>query len=287
MKILITGGRGMLGTDLAEVLGREHECVPVGSAEMDVTAFPVVRARIDRERPEVVLHAAAYTDVDACEHDPDRAFRVNAVGAWHVATAAAAVGAALIAFSTDYVFDGEAETPYTEFDRPAPINRYGASKLAGEELALRACPRATIVRTQWLYGAHGRCFPRSILRAAGDGRPLRVVCDQVGAPTSTRDLAVKIAALLRRMRAEATPLLPVYHVNNAGCCSWHEFALAILRGAGHAETPVAPIPAREWSSPARRPAYSLLRRYALELTGDDDMRPWQEALQEFLSSLER
>lgn len=283
MKILVTGGRGMLGRDLCAVLGREHDCLPVGSAEMDVTVSAAVHEWVERERPDVIVHAAAYTDVDGCEREPDRAFRVNALGAWHVATAAARVGAAVVAIGTDYVFDGERREPYTEFDLPRPINAYGRSKRAGEELALRACSRTTIVRTQWLYGAHGKNFVFAILRAAAAREPLRVVCDQVGAPTYTRDLAEKIAVLLDQICRKQT-LLPIYHINNAGACSWYEFAVAILNGAGYADTPVEPIATSQWPGPARRPAYSVLRRYVLELEGQDDLRPWQEALHEFLSA---
>lgn len=284
MKILITGGRGMLGTDLCAVLGGDHVCVPVGSAEADVTDPVAVSALVARERPDVIVHAAAYTDVDGCERDPDRAFRVNALGAHHVAVAAAQAGCALFLVSTDYVFDGRAATPYTEFDLPHPINRYGASKRAGEELALRACARCSVIRTQWLYGAHGRNFVAAIRRAAGEGRPLRVVADQVGAPTWTRDLAAGIGQLVSRVERGDRQLLPIYHLNNAGACTWHEFALAILEGAGHCGLPVTPIATADWPTPARRPGYSVLRRYALELSGEDRARPWQEALAEFLEN---
>jgi dTDP-4-dehydrorhamnose reductase len=290
MKILVTGGRGMLGTDLCAALDREHEVTAVGSAEMEVTSADAVRACVARERPDWILHCAAYTDVDGCERDPDRAFRVNALGTWHVALASAEQDSALLVISTDFVFDGEKRAPYTEFDAPRPINQYGASKRAGEELALRACPRCTIVRTQWLYGLQGNCFPETILRAAAGYPPersegrvrrsLRVVDDQIGAPTFTRDLAAKIAELIGTTKRQ--DLLPIVHINNAGECSWHEFAVAVLRGSG-IDTPVTPIAARDWPSPTRRPAYSVLRRYALELTGKDDMRPWQEALAEYLS----
>jgi len=288
MRILITGGRGMLGTDLCEILGWEHDCTPVGTAEMDVTSLAAVTERVHAERPELILHSAAYTDVDGCERDPDRAFRVNALGTWHVASAAASIGAAVIVISTDFVFDGQQQAPYTEFDATRPISEYGASKRAGEQLAAGACPRCTIVRTQWLYGIHGRCFPDTLLRAAAAGRPLRVVSDQIGAPTFTRDVAGKIAHLLRGpgARGEAgagvPPLLPIYHINNSGACSWYDFAVAILRGAGFDHVPIEPIPAAEWPSPAPRPAYSVLRRRALELVGADDLRPWQDALAEFL-----
>jgi dTDP-4-dehydrorhamnose reductase len=285
MKILVTGGRGMLGTDLCAVLRREQMVVPVGRAEMEITSRAAVEACVKRERPDWIVHCAAYTDVDGCERDPDRAFAVNATGTEHVAAAAAEHGSALIVISTDFVFNGEKREPYTENDTPHPINRYGASKLAGEERALRACPRTTIVRTQWLYGLHGNCFPETMLRAAASGRPLSVVHDQIGAPTFTRDLAAKIAQLVTAME-RASPdqerLPQIIHINNAGACSWHEFAVAVLRGAG-IDTPVTPIAARDWPSPARRPAYSVLGRCALQSMGSDDMRPWQAALAEYLS----
>jgi dTDP-4-dehydrorhamnose reductase len=283
MRILITGGRGMLGSDLCAVLGREHTCVPTGSAEADVTKAEAVARLVEREQPDAIIHAAAFTDVDGCERDPERAFLVNALGAYHVAAAAAAVGSALFLISTDYVFDGAATSPYTEFDAPNPINRYGASKRAGEELALRTCSRCVVVRTQWLYGAHGKNFVSTIRRAAREGRPLRVVADQIGAPTWAQDLAAGIGGLLSRVERGAGPLLPVYHLNNAGSCSWYEFAVAILQSSGLGDVPVAPITSAEWPAPARRPAYSVLRRYALELTGEDRMRPWQGALAEFLT----
>jgi dTDP-4-dehydrorhamnose reductase len=284
MRLLITGGRGMLGTDLCEVLGQEHACVPVGSAEADVTDAAAISRLVKQQRPDAILHAAAYTDVDGCERDPERAFRVNALGPHHVATAAVEQGCALVLISTDYVFDGASSLPYTEFDTPNPINRYGASKRAGEELALRTCPRCMVVRTQWLYGAHGKNFVATILRAAAAGRPLSVVADQVGAPTWTRDLAEGIGGLLARLERAEAPMLPIYHLNNAGSCSWHEFAVAILRGAGDAETPVTPITSEQWPTPARRPANSVLRRFGLELIGEDRMRSWQEALAEFLAN---
>jgi dTDP-4-dehydrorhamnose reductase len=278
MKVLTTGGRGQLGRDLTTVFGAAHDCVPIGRAEADITDFDSVMAVIRAEAPDLVLHAAAYTDVDGCERDADTAYRVNALGSWNVAAATRACGARLVAISTDFVFDGETHRPYTEFDAPNPINLYGASKLAGEGLAVRACPESYLVRVQWLYGVHGRNFPYTILRAAAAGRPLRVACDEVGTPTYTLDVARKIAEIVER------PLYGTYHVANQGSCSRYELAREVLRLAGVEPVSLEPISAAEWSSPVRRPAYSVLRHYALELMNRDDMRPWQEALREFVAA---
>jgi dTDP-4-dehydrorhamnose reductase len=277
MKILITGGRGMLGRDLCAAFGAEHACIPVGRAEAHIADFDAVAALVRSVSPDLVIHAAAHTDVDGCERDPDLAFRVNAAGSWNVAAAARSVEARLVVISTDFVFDGTSDRPYTELDPPHPINHYGASKLAGEELAARACPETYIVRTQWLFGVHGRNFPYAILGAAVAGRPLRVARDEIGAPTFTLDLARKVAEIVAR------PQYGVYHVCNAGSCSRYELAEEVLRLAGVTPVSIEPIRASEWPSPTRRPAYSVLRRYALEMTGRDDLRPWQDALAGFLT----
>jgi dTDP-4-dehydrorhamnose reductase len=277
-RILITGGRGMLGRDLCAVFSATHTCMPVGRAEADITDYPAIADLIRRESPSLVIHAAAYTDVDGCERDPDTAYRVNAMGTWNVAAAARSCGARLVAVSTDFVFDGETDRPYTEFDAPRPINHYGASKLAGEKWAARACHETYIVRTQWLYGVHGRNFPYTILRAAAAGRPLRVARDEIGTPTYTLDLARKIAEIVEQ------PLYGIYHVGNAGSCSRYELACEVLRQAGVRPVSLEPIPAAEWPSPTRRPAYSVLRHYALELMGRDDLRPWQDALGDFVDA---
>jgi dTDP-4-dehydrorhamnose reductase len=278
MKIVITGGRGMLGTDLCAVFGAENTCVPLGRAEADVSDSDAIAAAIRGEAPDLVIHAAAHTDVDGCERDPDLAFRVNALGTWNVAAAARACGARLVMISTDFVFDGESKQPYTEFDAVNPINHYGRSKRAAEQLAARACPESYVVRTQWLYGVHGRNFPYTILRAAAAGKPLRVAHDEVGSPTFTRDVARTVAEIVKR------PLYGTYHVSNAGACSRFELTREILRQAQIQPTSLEPISARDWPSPTRRPAYSVLRRYALELMGRDDMRPWQDAMADFLSA---
>ncbi len=265
----------MLGTDLCARLAGAHELIALDLPELDITDTCAVFDKISSERPEMVLHCAAYTDVDGCESGPNKAFRVNAFGAWNVASACQKSGAALLYVSTDFVFDGDKGEPYDEFDRPNPINAYGRSKFAGEEIVRSLVSRHFIVRTAWLFGARGKNFVRTMLTKAQSGGPLRVVADQVGCPTYTVDLAEAMANLVE------SPLYGTYHITNSGACSWAEFAAEIVRQAG-LSAEVIPISSAEWKSPARRPRNSRLRHLALEMQGRDSLRPWQEALGEFL-----
>jgi dTDP-4-dehydrorhamnose reductase len=286
MKVLVTGAAGMLGTDLcAELAGRGHDVVATdmreGFVPLDITDTKQTRVRIAETRPDAILHCAAWTNVDGAERTPDPAYKVNALGSWNVAAAAADVDAWMVCVSTDFVFDGRKGAPYTEFDRTNPLGAYGASKEAGEQLVRQTLPRRhMIARTSWLFGVHGNPFPYTILRLARKLPEVPVVADQVGCPTHTRDLSRKLADLIE------DPLPGTYHVCNAGQCSWFEFAQAIVRGAG-LDTPVVPITAAEYAerfqSPTERPAYSPLRRLALEMRGMDDLPSWQDALAEFLA----
>ena len=291
MRILITGAAGMLGTDARRIfsaLGHHVFATDVspaatgGIVPLDITDIRAVRSLFSEVKPEFVFHAAAYTHVDGCERDPDLAYKVNALGTWAVASAAEEVGASLAAISTDFVFDGTKATAYTEFDVPNPISHYGASKLAGENLARSACRRCYIVRTSWLYGVHGKNFPYTILNLAKTKPDLPIVADQFGTPTYTVDLVEAVAEIV------SIPLYGVYHVSNRGETNWEGFARAILAKTGQAQVPVTPITsgdyAERFGSPARRPAYSVLRRYALELMGRDTLRPWEDALDAFLAS---
>lgn len=270
----------MLGTDLCDVLRERHEVRAFPRVDADVTDLRGLIDTVRAAAPEVVFNCAAATDVDRCEREPDWAHRVNAWGAWCAAAAAEAAGARLIQLSTDFVFSGETERAYGEWDPTDPVNTYGASKLAGEAAVFRACRRATVVRTQWLYGRHGRSFPRTILNAARQGKgPIRVVADQFGAPTYTRHLARKLLWLLD------WPADGLYHINNAGECSRCEWAGELLRLAGLTDVPVEPIAASAWTAPAPRPRRSTLRRHALELAGADDLPTWQEGLEEYVAEL--
>jgi len=291
MRILITGAAGMLGTDARRILVEHgHEVIPtdIGPAAtgeilpLDITDFAATRALFAQARPDVILHGAAYTNVDGCERDPDSAYKVNALGTWAVASAAEEIGASLVAISTDFVFDGRKGDRYTEFDLPNPISHYGASKLTGENLARAACRRCYVVRTSWLYGVHGKNFPYTVLNLAKTKPELPIVADQFGTPTYTVDLVEAIAGIIQ------APLYGVYHVSNGGETNWQGFAGAILAKSGLTRVPVIPITSEEYAqrfgSPTRRPAYSVLRHYALELQGKDTLRPWEAALDAFLAS---
>lgn len=280
----------MLGMDARRILAAQgHEVIPtdVGPAAvgdirpLDITDGAGVRAFFAQSNLDIVFHGAAYTNVDGCERDPDLAHKVNALGTWTVASAAEEVGAALVAISTDFVFDGTKGTAYTEFDAPNPISHYGASKLAGENLARAACRRCYVVRTSWLYGVHGKNFPYTVINLAKTKPELPIVVDQFGTPTYTVDLVEAISEIIQ------TPLYGVYHVSNRGETNWEGFAHAILAKTNLGHVPVKPITSEEYArmfgSPTRRPAYSVLRHYALELMGRDTLRPWEDALDAFLA----
>lgn len=271
MRVFLTGVTGQLGIALRRVL-RDRNLVAPTEGEADITDESVI-ARIIDSRPEVVIHAAAYTDVDGAESHADRAYAVNATGTRNVARGAAKAGARLVMISTDYVYDGTKTIPYVEHDPVAPLSVYGASKLAGEREAVAAAPDAVILRTAWLYG-EGKNFVRTMIRLAGERKELRVVSDQVGSPTSAADLAWAVRALLDTRAAG------VYHAVNAGSCSWHEFAVTIFELAG-LDRQVIPITTTELPRPAKRPARSVLDCSKLAALGIR-MRSWQEALADYL-----
>ena len=274
----------MLGADLQEALSQKHQLVLTDITgdviPLDITDEKQVTATIAKHRPDLVIHAAAYTDVDGCELDPEKAFLVNAEGTHNVALACELSDAALVYISTDFVFDGEKGEPYTEQDVPNPINHYGATKLAGENYVKEFCPRHFIIRTAWLYGIHGESFPRTIINAAKAGKPLSVITDQVGSPTFTADLASAIYEVIKG------PNYGTYHITNRGLCSWYEFAKKTLSFAGMNDVEIKPITSEEWPSPTKRPKYSVLSHHALEILGQDNMRTWEEALHDFVSRLD-
>jgi dTDP-4-dehydrorhamnose reductase len=277
MKIAITGAGGQLGQDLIRVLSDRHEVVAMSRRELDVTDQGAVRTQLVREKPDAVVHAAAYTNVDGAEHDPDGAYLVNANGTWHVAAAAAAIGAKLVYVSTDYVFDGRKNAPYDELDRPNPLSVYGASKLLGERYAQSACERHFIVRTSWLYGRTGSNFVTKVAAKATSERKLTLVDDQIGSPTYTLDLAAWIAELVTGDK------YGVYHAANAGCCSRYELGLEIVAALGLGrEVQVTRVKTAEFPTPAVRPAYSVLDDWAARTRGLPRMRDWKRALQAFL-----
>lgn len=262
LRILVTGAGGQLGTDLVRLGGR-HEMIATTSATLDVGDRDMVLAAITSTSPDLIVHAAAWTAVDACESDPERAFRVNAFGCRNVAEGARLTGAHLVAVSTDYVFDGSQREPYVEWDATGPLSVYGRSKLAGEQEVLAALPGATIARTAWVCGAHGTNMVKTILRlASGDGT-LRFVDDQRGCPTFTEDLA----GMLLRLGIGRRP--GVFHVTNQGATTWYRFARDVLAAAGHDPNRVSPISTAELDPPrpAPRPANSVLDNAALRMSG--------------------
>jgi dTDP-4-dehydrorhamnose reductase len=267
VRVLITGGAGQLGRDLAEALG--PSAFALDRLDCDVATFGSIEAAVARVKPDAIVNAAAWTDVDGCEVDPVRARLVNALGASNVARAAG--DALVVQISTDYVFDGRAQRPYTEADATNPLSVYGASKLEGEVKAADA-RRWAVVRTAWLYGAGTRNFVASILRAARTRDRLSVVDDQVGSPTSTPDLALALIELIDR---GATGVL---HGVNAGECSRFAFARAIFEEAGLDPRRVDAVSTDAMPRPAVRPAYAPMEGVAWRAAGLPALRPWRDAL---------
>jgi dTDP-4-dehydrorhamnose reductase len=276
VRVLVTGAGGQLGTDLASAFSRaQHELVAADHSALDVADRDAVAGAVGALAPDLVVHAAAWTAVDACEADPDRAWRVNALGARHVAEAALRAGAHLVYLSTDYVFDGTKAVPYHEWDRTAPRSVYGASKAAGEREVLAGLPGAAVVRTSWVCGAHGSNMLKTLLRLADGGGPLAFVDDQRGCPTFTDDLAAKLYDLAVARRPG------VFHVTNQGPTSWYGFARAVLAAAGADPDRVRPISTAELDPPrpAPRPANSVLDNAALRLGGDALLADWHDPLE--------
>lgn len=255
-----------------------HEVALHARADLDVTDAEAVRRAVSAYRPEAVLHLAAFTKVDACESDPATAFRVNAEGARNVAHAAADVSAAVIALSTDYVFAGDATSPYREDDPVDPRSVYGASKWAGEQAVREMNPRHQIVRTSWLFGAGGSNFVDTILGRARAGEALRVVDDQRGAPTWTGHLAQGLVRLL------ASDAWGTFHCTNRGACTWYDLAAYALERAG-ADAPLARTDTASFPRPARRPAYSVLSPERFEQATGWRMPTWQEGVDAHLAAL--
>ncbi|NQS99703.1 MAG: dTDP-4-dehydrorhamnose reductase [Candidatus Omnitrophica bacterium] len=295
MKILITGISGMLGRALWKTLQGSNEIVGLDIRDtplkfekyitkpslekLNITNQEEISKIIDRRKPNIVIHTAAYTDVDGCEREPEKANKVNALGTENVARACKAGNCLLIYISTDFVFDGEKKSAYLESDPPEPINVYGESKLAGEKLVQSLLKRHIIIRSSWLFGKGGKNFVDTILEKAKTANELKVVDDQFGSPTYAGDLAQAIADLI----AMPDETEGIYHITNSGSCSWHQFARAIKELAG-LDAKVVAVSSAEYRSPAQRPAMSTLdnRRYQ-ELSGGRNLRPWKEALQEYLS----
>lgn len=280
MKVLLTGGKGMLGRTLVRELGGEFEVIPTDLPEADITDEVSLDAVFEQHAPDVVIHCAAMTAVDRCEAERDFAFRLNARGTANVAALCNRRGIRLIAVSTDYVFDGDSYRPYNEFDRATGGRTvYGQSKFAGEEAVRTLCPNHVIARISWLYGAGGPSFVHAMMSLADGSRPvLKVVADQLGNPTSAVAVARALKGVLNR-----SGLCGTFHLTCEGEATWAEFAEEIFRLAGKNQK-VQPCTTEEFPRPAPRPKNSRLEKMGLRLVGLPPMPDWKVALAEFMAT---
>ncbi|MCM1989287.1 dTDP-4-dehydrorhamnose reductase [Oceanirhabdus seepicola] len=288
MKILITGDKGQLGSQVLDILykgvselGKIHdiyinsEILGTDKKELDITSLERVRKLLQHFKPDVLINTSAYTNVDGCESNKDLAFKVNALGARNLAIVCEEIGAKLIHVSTDYVFDGRYSIPQREYDLPNPISIYGKTKYLGEEYIKQFCTKYFIVRTAWLYGYNGKNFVKTIIKAAKEKRYLEVVDDQKGNPTNAEDLAYHI------LKIALTDEYGIYHCTGKGQCSWYDFACRIVEYAGM-DCHVKPIKSNEIKRAAKRPANSSLDNMMLRCIVGDETREWEEALAEFI-----
>lgn len=279
MKILITGGNGMLGRTLAKTLA-EHQIAIADLPNCDITDPASLDKTMQAQQPDLIIHCAAMTQVDACEEKPDQAFKINETGSENVAKSAAKYNARLIAISTDYVFDGDATAPYQEDHPTNPKTVYGKSKLAGERKIQEFCPNHLILRIAWLYGPGGPSFLHTMLKLADGTRPqLKVVNDQSGNPTSTLAVANHIRLLL-----DHPGITGIMHLTCEGTATWFEFATEIFRQA-KVKQAVIPCTTEEFPRPAPRPHYSSLDNKRLRDCGLPPMPHWKDALAEFIPTL--
>ncbi|WP_020618746.1 dTDP-4-dehydrorhamnose reductase [Paenibacillus daejeonensis] len=278
LRVAVTGAHGQLGSDLVQQLMESgHEVSGPGRDELDVTDYEATANWLRQVRPDTIIHSAAFTGVDQAESQADKAWLVNADSTRHLAVIAEELGSKLVYISTDYVFGRSGHTtPYLESTSVEPINVYGQTKAAGEAYVQELHSRYYIIRTSWMYGRHGRNFVETMLELARGDMPIQVVDDQVGSPTWTEDVSACILRLL------ATDKYGIYHVTNAGSCSWHEFASAIFELSGIGKSP-EPVSSAEFPRAARRPAYSVLAHASLAAGGFPPMRHWREALADYLT----
>jgi dTDP-4-dehydrorhamnose reductase len=295
VKILLLGHKGMLGSDLFSKLSPDHELIGMDKEEIDIVSADECKNAIKETAPDIVVNAAAYTNVDGCETARAKCFAVNADAVKNIAEACREKKIRIIHFSTDYVFDGTAIEPYQEDDACNPINVYGESKMAGENYLRSHSENYLLIRSSWLYGTKGKNFVQTILEKAkaksfindtmakakakaDNPSTLSVVDDQVGSPTYTKDLAAAVALLIEK-NAQG-----IFHVTNRGTCSWHQFAVKILKESGFGDIVVKPIKSNQLQRPARRPAYSVLSMQKFTRTTGKTMQPWQLALQDYLNN---
>lgn len=280
MKVLVTGVKGQLGYDVCEELARrEIPYVGTDAADSDITDTGAVEGLFRREKPDAVIHCAAYTAVDKAEENEALAYAVNRDGTENIARACKTIGAKLAYISTDYVFPGVGERFYETGDETGPLNVYGTAKLGGELAVRRLLERYFIVRISWVFGKNGNNFVRTMLKLAETKSELNVVCDQVGSPTYTADLAPLLCDMIM------TDKYGIYHATNEGVCSWAEFAREIFRLAGRQVT-VHDVPTSEYPTRAARPLNSRLNKSSLDRAGFERLPPWQNALERYVKEIE-
>ncbi|CAM4397502.1 dTDP-4-dehydrorhamnose reductase [Saccharibacillus endophyticus] len=281
MKVLVTGASGQLGRDVVMLLNESgHEVKGCGRSELDIADQQQCEKVIGEYRPEAIIHCAAYTAVDAAEEDVDGAYCINTSGTRNIAVAAENVGAKFVYISTDYVFDGQADRPYREYDNTSPQTVYGESKRAGEVLTQTLSSKYFIVRTSWVYGQYGSNFVKTMLKLGAEKDSLSVVHDQIGSPTYTVDLARFLLQLIQ------TEKYGIYHASNSGHCSWHEFAQAIFQTAG-LQVNVLPVTTEQFPRPAKRPAYSVMDHTAIRANDLQDLPHWRDGLRRFLAEVKQ
>ena len=289
-RILLTGRNGQVGWELARTLSTLGEVVATDSQRLDLSDADAIRRAVAEVRPRIIVNPAAHTAVDKAESEPDKARALNAVAPGVLAEEAEKLGALLVHYSTDYVFDGSGETPWREDDATGPLNVYGATKLAGEQAIRERCRRHLIFRTSWVYGARGANFLLTMRRLMKERPELKIVADQIGAPTWCRSLAEATAQVLAQvhspfMGADKPAPWGVYHMTNAGETSWHGFAAAIQAlDPSPAPARLVPIPSSDYPTPARRPLNSRLDNGKLERVFGLRLPPWQEALERCLET---
>ena len=291
MKVLITGAGGQVGYELVRLAPADYEVVGLSSSELDVTDALAIHAAFERVQPNVVINAAAYTAVDKAESDAARAYAVNRDALGLLGLAANKAQVPLLHISTDYVFPGNATHPYRETDAPGPTGVYGTSKLEGEQLLAKTCHRHLILRTSWVFGAHGHNFVKTMLRLGAERERLAVVADQQGGPTAAASIAQALWCIVARYRREGDLPWGLYHYTGTPACTWHEFASEIFRQATAlgmlARAPqVEPIRTEQYPTPARRPAWSVLDCTLIEQTFAVHQEDWRAALSDVLGRLE-
>jgi len=273
MNIALTGADGMLGHAIQKVFS-DAELIPFSRTSLDITDLDCAVKTVRDARPDILIHAAAFTDVDACETDPEKAYLVNGIGTRNMAIACEEIHCPIFHISSDYVFDGTKGSSYDEWDKTNPISQYGLSKLMAEQFITSLTNRFYIVRTSWLFGSHGKNFVETIIRLLTEKDSLRVVNDQFGSPTFTEDLATTIRQLTSKGYG-------IYHATNSGVCSWHEFAVKIS-DLICIDKPIIPVTSEEFKRPARRPTQSGLNNTMLRLEGISPLRHWSEALEQYI-----